>query len=51
MFFKSQTVKLDDKEQLYSEQPGNSEIFTKTNLPVYIINSEQFCDGQKVPYH
>ena len=36
MFFKSNTVKLDDKEQLDSEQPGNS---------------EPFCDDQKVPYH
>ena len=31
------TVKLADKERLDSEQPGNSEIFPATNMPVYII--------------
>ena len=50
-------VKLGDKEWLDSEQPGNSEPFPVTNLPVYFINSEQpgiseqFCSDQKVPYH
>ena len=54
---KGSTVKLGDKERLDSEQPGNSEPFPVTNLPVYFVNSEQagiteqFCDGQKVPYH
>ena len=49
------TVKLGFKERLNKEQIGNSEPFTMTNLPVYIINSEQigiseqFCDDQKVP--
>ena len=49
------TVKLGFKELLNKEQIGNSEPFSMTNLPVYLINSdqvgmsEQFCDGQKVP--
>ena len=43
-----------EKEWLDKEQPGNSEPFPVTNLPVYLINSEQigiserFCDDQKV---
>ena len=38
------------------EQIGNREPFPLTNLPVYLMNSEQigiseqFWDGQKVPY-
>ena len=53
---KASTVKLGFKEQLNKEQLGNSEPFPVTNFPVYLINSEQigiseqFCDGQKVPY-
>ena len=49
------TVELGFKELLNKEQIGNSEPFPMTNLPVYLINSdqigmsEQFCDGQKVP--
>ena len=41
---------------LNKEQIGNSEPFPLTNLPFYLTNSEQigiseqFCDGQKVPY-
>ena len=34
---------------LNKEQFGNSELFAVTNLPVYLINSKQFCDDQKVP--
>ena len=51
------TVKLGFKERLNKEQLGNSEPFPVTNLPVYLINSEQigiseqFCDDQKVPYY
>ena len=41
IFIKVGTVKLGDKERPDSEQPGNSEPFTVTNLPVYFINSEQ----------
>ena len=54
---KGSTVKLGDKERLDSEQPGNSEPFPVTNMPVYIINSEQpgvreqICDDEKVPYY
>ena len=50
------TVKLGIKELFNKEQIGNSEPFSVTNLPVYLINSEQigiseqFCDGQKVSY-
>ena len=50
------TVKLGFKERLNKEQLGNSEPFSVTNLPVYLINSEQiaiseqFCDDQKVSY-
>ena len=53
----SSTVKLGDKERLDSEQPGNSEQFPVTNMPVYIMNSEQpgvskqICDDEKVPYY
>ena len=43
------TVKLGFKELLNKEQIGNSEPFPVTNLPVYLMSSEQFCDGQKVP--
>ena len=49
------TVKLGFKELLNKEQIGNSEPFPVTNLPVYLIDSEQigiseqFCDDQKVP--
>ena len=35
------TVKLGFKEQLDKEQLGNSEPFSVTNMPVYLINSEQ----------
>ena len=48
-------TKLGFKEVLNKEQIGNSEPFPVTNLPVYLINSEQigiseqFCDDQKVP--
>ena len=38
------TVKLGFKEQI-----GVSEPFPVTNLPVYLINGEQICDGRKVP--
>ena len=44
-------------KRLDSEQPDNSESFPVVNLLFYFINSEQpgiseqFCDGQKVPYH
>ena len=50
------TVKLGGKEQLDSEQIGNSEPFPVTNLPVVFINSEhpgvseQFCNDYEVPY-
>ena len=50
-------VKLGDKKWLDCEQPGNSEPFSVTKLPVYFTNSEQpcvseqFCIDQKVPYH
>ena len=51
------TVKLGFKKELLNkEQIGNREPFPMTNLPVYLINSEQigiseqFCDDQKVPY-
>ena len=49
------TVKLGIKELLNKEQIGNSEPFPVTNLPVYLINSEQIgiseqlWDDQKVP--
>ena len=49
------TVKLGIKELLSKEQIGNSEPFPVTNLPDYLINSEQigiseqFSDDQKVP--
>ena len=42
------TVKLGFKERLDKEQLGNSEPFPVTNMPVYLINSEQFCDDEKV---
>ena len=51
------TVKLGNKERLNTAQLGNSEPFLVTNMPVYLINSEQigiseqFCDDQKVPYY
>ena len=45
------TVKLDDKERLDNEQLGSSDTFPVTNLSVYFINSEQFCDDQTVSYH
>ena len=51
------TVKLGFKKLLNKEQIGNSEPFPVTILPVYLIDneqigiSEQFCDGQKVPYY
>ena len=51
------TVKLGFKERLNKEQLGNSEPFPVTNLPVYLIKSEQisiseqFSDDQKVPYN
>ena len=42
-------------ELLNKEQIGNSDTFPVTDLPVYLMNSEQigiseqFCDDQKVP--
>ena len=45
------------KERLDKEQLGNSESFLMTNIPVHLINSEQFgfseklCDDQKVSYY
>ena len=53
----SNTVKLGFKELFNKEQIANSEPFPATNLPVYLINSEQigiseqFCNDQKVHYH
>ena len=42
LFFKMcNSVKLYIKELLNKEQIGNSEPFPVTNLPVYLINSEQ----------
>ena len=42
LFFKMcNSVKLCIKELLNKEQIGNSEPFPVTNLPVYLINSEQ----------
>ena len=35
------TVKLGFKERLDKEQLGNREPFPVTNMPVYLINSEQ----------
>ena len=52
---KHSTVKLGFKELLNKEQIGISEPFLVTNLPVYLINSEQIsisdqlCKDQKVP--
>ena len=52
---KPTTVKLCFKELLNEELIGYSEPVPVTNLPVYLINSEQigiseqFCDDQKVP--
>ena len=49
------TIKLGFMELLKKGQIGNSEPFSVTNLPVYLINceqigiSEQFWDDQKVP--
>ena len=48
---KKNTVKLGFKELLNKEQLGNSEPFPMTNMPVHLINSEQLCDNQKVPYY
>ena len=45
------TVKICNKERLDSEQLGNSEAFPLNNMPVYLINSEQFFDDQKIPYY
>ena len=45
------TVKLGNKEWLNKEQLRNREPFSVTNIQVYLINSEQFCDDQKVPYY
>ena len=53
MKFVKNTVKLGDKERLDSKQTGNSKPFcqfTKKNSEQSGV-SEQFCDGQKVPYH
>ena len=53
---KQSTVKLGFQELLNKDQIDNSEPFSMTNLPIYLINSEQigiseqFCDGQKVSY-
>ena len=57
LFLHGSTVKLGDKGRLDREKLGNSEPFPVTNLPAYLMNSEQpsfreqFCDDQKVPYH
>ena len=54
LYFTS-TVKLEFKEWLNKEQLSNSEPFLVTNMPVYLINSEQIgfseqlCSDQKVP--
>ena len=51
----TRTFKFGFKELLNKEQIGNSEPFPVTNLPVYLINSEQIgiseqlCNDQKVP--
>ena len=45
------TVKLGIKELFIKEQIGNSEPFTLTNMPVYLINSEQICNDQKKFLH
>ena len=51
------TIKLGFKERLNKEQLGNSDPFPITNMPVYIMNSEQIgiseqlYDDQKVPYY
>ena len=51
------TVKLGDKKWLDCEQPGNSEPFSVTKLPVYFTNSEQpcvdeqFCIDRIIPYY
>ena len=37
------TVKLGNKERLDKVQLGNIEPFPVTNMPVYLINSEQIC--------
>ena len=53
----SNTVKLGDKKRFDKEQIGFKEPFFVTNIPVYLINSEQigisekFCDDQKVSYY
>ena len=47
-WYKSGTVKLGFNELLNKEQIDNWQ-FPVTNLPVYLINSEQICDDQKVP--
>ena len=36
----SSTVKLGNKERLDTEQPGNSEPFPVTNLPVYVLHKD-----------
>ena len=41
-------VKLGFKELLNKEQISNNEPFPLTSLPVYLINSEQFCGDQNV---
>ena len=38
-------VKLVIRELFIKEQIGNSEPFTLTNMPVYLINSEQIALG------
>ena len=40
------TVKIGNKERLDKEQLGNSEPFSVTNMPVYLINSEQICNSE-----
>ena len=39
--FISSTVKLGNKERLDTEQPGNSEPFPVTNLPVYVLHKDK----------
>ena len=57
IIFAKITFKLGDKEWLNSEQPGYSEPFPATNLPIYFINSKQpgvskqFCKEQNVCNH
>ena len=44
------TVKLGFKELLNKEQLGNSEPFSLTNMPVYLINSEIIVFSEQLCY-